>query len=401
MIRRSHGRLVALLAGRNRDLAGAEDALAEACTAALKDWPRELPDNPEAWLLTVARRRLIDAARKQRRSEEGAAELEILGDTATLPADPSALPDPRLGLLFACTHPAIALEARAPLMLQVVLGLDAATIAASFLVAPAALAQRLVRAKAKIRAAGIPFAVPEPGELPARLEAVLDAIYACYAEAWADASGSEARWRNLREEAIWLARLLASMLPDEPEALGLLALLLYCESRREARLSRAGDYVPLAEQDLTRWDHGLLDEAEALLRKASAGGPTGRYQLEAALQSAHASGRRRGRVDWVALVALYEALMVLTGSPVVALNRAVALAGRDGAEAGLAALDGPAADARLVEYQPFWAARADLLARAGRGPEAAEAYRRAIGLERDAAVRGYLQGRLTGLAVGR
>ncbi|MEH0164954.1 DUF6596 domain-containing protein [Roseateles sp. MS17] len=400
VIRRSHGRLVALLASRNRDLAGAEDALADACAAALKDWPRELPDNPEAWLLTVARRRLIDAARKLARGEEGAAELEIIGDTVTLPADPGTLPDPRLGLLFACAHPGIAPEARAPLMLQVVLGLDAATIAASFLVAPAALAQRLVRAKAKIRAAGIPFSVPEPAELPARLEAVLDAIYACYAEAWADASGSEARWRNLREEAIWLARLLASLLPDQPEALGLLALLLYCESRRDARLSAAGDYVPLAEQDLTRWNHALLEEAEALLRQASAGGPTGRYQLEAALQSAHASGRRRGRIDWAALVALYDALMALTGSPVVALNRAVALAGRDGPDAGLAALDGLAADARLLDYQPFWAARAELLARAGRSAEAGEAYRRAIGLEREAAVRAYLQRQLAALGSG-
>ena len=390
---------MALLAGRSRDLAGAEDALAEAFAAALRDWPRELPANPEAWLMTVARRRMIDAGRQQQRGEQGAAELEIIGDTVSLPAEPGALPDPRLGLLFACAHPAIAPEARAPLMLQVVLGLDAASIAASFLIAPATLAQRLVRAKAKIRAAGIPFAVPEPAELPVRLEAVLDAIYACYAEAWADAGGCEARWRNLREEAIWLARLLAALLPDQPEALGLLALLLYCESRRAARLSPAGDYVPLAEQDLAVWDGALLDEAEALLRRASASGPTGRFQLEAALQSAHASGRRRGRIDWPALVSLYDALFHLTGSPVVALNRAVVLAGRDGAEVGLAALDVLGGDARLRDYQPFWAARAELLAQAGRASEAAEAYRLAIGLEREAAVRRHLQRRLAALSL--
>jgi len=279
-------------------------------------------------------------------------------------------------------------------MLQLVLGFDAATIASAFLVAPAAMGQRLTRAKAKIRHAAIGFEVPEQAALRERLDAVLDAIYAAYTEGWSDPQGSDARRRNLAEEAIWLGRLLASMLPDEGEALGLLSLMLHAHARREARRSASGEYVPLSEQDPARWDARMIDEAESLLVKAggcSAHG--GRYELEAAVQSAHAVRRRAGKADWPAIEQLYDALCVLTGSPVAALNRAVALAETRGPAAGLAALDALPDDARLADYQPYWAARAELLVRTGAFDAALGAYQRAIGLESDPAVRTFLQQR--------
>ena len=255
------------------------------------------------------------------------------------------------------------------------------------------MGQRLVRAKSKIGQAGIPFRLPERADLGERLDAVLDAIYAAFAEGWSDPAGTETRRRNLAEEGIWLGRLVASLLPDEPEALGLLALMLHAEARRGARRSADGDYVPLAEQDPAAWDARLIEEAEALLFRASERGVVGRYQLEAAVQSAHVVRRRTGRADWAAISRLYDALAAMTGSPVVAINRAVALAETQGAEAGLAALDALAEDARLADYQPYWAARAELLARTGAVEAADAAYERAIGLEADPAVRRFLQQR--------
>lgn len=393
--RRSYGKLVALLAARSRDIAGAEDALAEAFAVALADWPRHgVPAKPEAWLLTVARRRLVDEVRRRVHDERSAVQQLLLADEAVEPAL-YELPDRRLGLLFACAHPAIDAAVRAPLMLQAVLGFDAVAIASAFLVAPTAMGQRLVRAKRRIREAGITLEVPATDELQGRLDAVLDAIYAAYAEGWLDADGIDARRRNLAEEAIWLGRLVAALLPGEPEALGLLALMLYTDARRGARRCEAGhDYVPLAGQDPGRWDAARIDEAEALLQQASRAGRVGRFQLEAAVQSAH-SVRRFGRVvDWEAIEQLYVALGALTASPVVALNHAVARAHTHGAEAAIALLDGLQGDPRLAEYQPHWAARAELLARCSRREEALAAYQRAIGLERDPAVRRFLQGRL-------
>ena len=397
--RASYGKLVAFLAVRTGDVAGAEDALSEAFAAALADWPRSgIPRVPESWLLTVARRKLIDAARRRRVSEEAAPTVALLTEELDDAGDEISIPDERLRLMFACAHPAIDAGVRAPLILQAVLGFDAATIASTFLVAPSTMGQRLVRAKGRIRHAGIPFRVPERGELASRLDAVLEAIYAIYAEGWSDPAGTQTRNRGLAEEAIWLGRVVTSLMPDEPEALGLLALMLHTEARREARRDARGDFVPLDAQDPTRWDRGLLDEAEAFLLSASRMNAPGRFQLEAAVQSAHAARRLSGKTDWAAILELYDALLALTGSVVVAINRAVALAvhvgGPRGAAEGLVTLDTLKDDAGLAEYQPYWAACAALLARAGDTQAAGEAYRRAIGLESDPAVRRFLQAEL-------
>ena len=392
--RQSYGKLVAFLAARTRDVAGAEDALADAFAAALERWPRDgVPDRPEAWLLAVARRRGIDAVRRRLTREAGQDHLALVAEELEAGMAEQEIPDERLRLLFACAHPAIDPAVRAPLILQTVLGLDAATIASAFLVSPAAMSQRLVRAKSRIREAGIPFKVPEPAGFAERLDAVLEAIYAAYAEGWSDPAGADAQRRDLAGEGIWLGRVAVSLMPAEPEALGLLALMLYAESRRGARRNADGDYVPLAEQDFSLWDGGMIAEAEDLLSRAGAMQKIGRYQLEAAVQSAHAARRHSDDADWPAIRQLYDALAVLSGSPVASINRAVAIAEIDGAQAGLSALDGLASDGRLAEYQPYFAARAVLLARLERAAEAAEAYDRAIGLERDPAVRRFLQER--------
>jgi RNA polymerase sigma-70 factor (ECF subfamily) len=389
---RSRGKLVAFLAARSGDLAAAEDALSDAFAAALTVWPREgCPNNPEAWLLTAARRKLIDNLRRRRETADSD-ELEQLADTMRSAVE-NDLPDRRLALLFACTHPAIDPGIRAPLMLQVVLGLEAAQIASAFLASPAAMAQRLVRAKAKIRDAGIPFQIPDRSELPDRLEAVLDSIYAGFAEGWIDAAGADMARRELASEAIYLGRLLAELLPDEPEVWGLLALMLYAEARRPARRSNKGKFVPLTLQDRAQWDAAMIEEAEAALRRASGARLIGRYQLEAAIQSAHVEGARRGHAPWSAIVSLYDALVQLTGSPVATINRAIAVAELEGPKAGVLALDGVSFDPRIQSYQPYWAARANLLARTGALSEARRAYEIAIGLESDPAVREYLQER--------
>jgi RNA polymerase sigma-70 factor (ECF subfamily) len=393
--RQSYGKLVAFLAARTRDVAGAEDALSEAFATALTDWPvNGIPKNPNAWLMTVARRKMIDSTRRRRNSEDAVDHLRLMADEMESAAARNAeIPDDRLLLMFACAHPAIDPDIRAPLILQTVLGFDAATIASAFLVSPATMGQRLVRAKAKIRQAGIPFRVPPAAEFGERLDAVLDAIYATFAEGWSDAAGTETRQRNLAEEGIWLGALVASLLPDEPEALGLSALMLHAEARRAARRDAQGDYVPLVDQDAKLWNRELIGEAEALLVRASRMSRVGRYQLEAAVQSAHAIRRLTGRPDWTAIEQLYDALYVITGSPVVAINRAIVIAGMRGPAAGLAALDAIADDARLREYQPYWAARAELLMRTGEARAADSAYARAIGLEPDPAVRRFLQRR--------
>jgi RNA polymerase sigma-70 factor, ECF subfamily len=396
---RSRARLVAFLAAQSHDVAAAEDALQGAFESALMAWPEQgCPANPEAWLLTVARRKLIDRMRRDRDSGDPE-ELERLA--AVEDDGQEEIPDRRLALLFACGHPAIDAAIRAPLMLQVVLGLEAAQIASAFLMSPAAMAQRLVRAKTKIRHAGIPFRIPERSELAERLEGVLNAVYACFTEGWIDPAGTDEARRELAGEAIYLGRMLAELLPEEPEAWGLLALMLYAEARRPARRNADGEFVPLSEQQTALWNAAMIEEAEAALKRASALGRIGRFQLEAAIQSAHVERRRTASVEWNAIMELYDALVKLTGSPVAQINRAVALAEVEGAEAGLAELAEVEVDARVRSYQPYWAARAELLARraaqnntcAADHGEASQAYEIAIGMESDPAVRRYLEGK--------
>ena len=391
--RRSYGKLVAFLAASTRDVAAAEDALSDAFTSALADWPRNgCPQNPEAWLMTVARRKFLDASRSTQR-ETASDEIELTAMAMPSDEDAAEIPDRRLGLMFACAHPAIDRAIRAPLMLQAILGLDAARIASAFLISPATMGQRLVRAKNKIRQAGIPLDIPGRGELRDRLDSVLDAIYAAFAEGWIDAAGTDVARRDLAEEAIYLGRLVAELLPNEPEGLGLVALMLHAEARRHARRTSEGDYVPLAQQDSSRWNVEMIAEAESLLHRAGEMKDVGRYQLEAAIQSAHAVRARTGRSDWSAIVQLYDAHLALSGSPVAAINRALAVAERDGPHQALEDLDRVAGDPRLIEYQPYWAARADLLARLDARKEAHHAYSIAIGMERDPAVRRFLEAR--------
>ncbi|MGE0532016.1 MAG: RNA polymerase sigma factor [Hyphomonadaceae bacterium] len=393
--RDSYGRLLALLAARTRDVAAAEDALADAFAAAISAWPRGgVPDNPEAWLFAAAKRKLIDASRRKRTANEG--EAQLLLNIEELEAETAAgdAPDRRLGLMFACAHPAIEESVRTPLMLQVVLGFSAERIGAAFLVEPAAMGQRLVRAKKKIRDAGIGFDLPAPAEWGARFAAVLDAIYAAYGAGWSDPLGADPERRGLAEEAVWLARVLASQVRDEAEPLGLLSLMLHLEARRPARRDADGRFVPLDEQDVGLWRRELLGEAETLLRAAAAMKKPGRFQLEAAIQSAHATRAWRGEADWDAIVLLYGALSELTGSPVARLNAAAAIARRDGPEKGLAAAEEVARLHPIMnEYQPYWALKADLCARLGRAEAARAAYDEAILREDDRAVVAFLEAR--------
>jgi RNA polymerase sigma-70 factor (ECF subfamily) len=389
--RASYGRLVAYLAARSRDVAAAEDALADAFEAALARWPESgVPDKPEAWLLTAARRRLVDAARHAHVHEAALPALIAVADEAQDLAEADAtFPDERLKLLFVCAHPAIAAAARTPLMLQTVLRLDAARIASSFLAQPAAMGQRLSRAKAKIRDAGIAFAVPEAAELPPRLDAVLEAIYAAYGSGWDDVAGADARRKGLAVEAIDLGRLLVQLMPEEPEGQGLLALMLLCEARRPARRDAAGGYVPLSEQDTSLWSRPMIEEAEALLAAAEPRGRIGRFQLEAAIQAVHARRAVTGRTDWESIALLYEALVRLAPTIGALVGRAAALAEARGAATGWAELQAIPPDA-VRSYQPYWALAAHLLKRLARRAEAAAAYESAIGLCEDPAMRDFL-----------
>ena len=385
--RESYGRLVAYLSSQTRDVASAEDALSNALVAALKTWPRDgVPQNPEGWLLTSARHSFIDLVRHQRVAEASEPTLLLLRDE---PMEETLFPDERLKLLFVCAHPAIDPAMHTPLMLQTVLGLDAARIAHAFLISPTTMGQRLVRAKTKIRRGGIQFAVPEENELPQRLDAVLEAIYAAFGIGWDDMTGVDQRGRDLAEESIWLARVLLQLMPTEAEVRGLLALMLHCEARRPARRGPDGRYIPLTEQDSQQWSLPLIEEAERHLAEASSRGRAGRFQLEAAIQSVHAERARSGRTEWDAIMLFYQQLIRVSPTLGTRTGYAAAVAEAKGLEAGLAVLDGIDLDG-VSSYQPYWAVRAHLLQRLGKRSEAADAFDRAIGLAEDPAVRQFL-----------
>ena len=389
--RESWGRLLAFIAARSRDLAAAEDALADAFHAALTTWPRSgVPDKPEAWLLTAARRKLIDGARHARIHADALPDLRAATDEAQQLAGTEVLfPDQRLQLLFVCAHPAIDAAARTPLMLQTVLGLDAARIASAFLVKPAAMGQRLTRAKTKIRDAGIAFELPAARDLHARQDAVLEAIYAAYGSGWDDVAGADTRRKGLALEAIDLGQFLLRLLPAEPEVRGLLALMLHCEARRAARRTADGAYVPLSEQDVERWSMPMIASADRLLHAAEQTGRIGRFQLEAAIQSAHAQRAATGVTDWETIALLYEGLVRLAPTIGALVGRAAAVAEARDAATGLALLDIIPADA-VQSYQPYWALTAHLLKRLRRFDEASAVYGRAIGLCEDSAMREFL-----------
>ena len=392
LARESYGRLVALFVVRTRDVASAEDLLAEAFAAALEQWPAQgVPANPDGWLVTVAKRRHMDVLRRGQVQVNAEPHLQMLA-SATEEASQMTeeLPDRRLALMFACAHPLIERGARAPLILQTVLGISAKAIASAFLVSPASMSQRLVRAKAHIKECGIPFSVPDQSEMPDRLNAVLEALYAAYSTGWDEAQGAS----ELAPEAIWLNRLIADMLPEEPEAKALLALMLYAEARRDARRDGEGCYVPIDLQDVALWDRSLICNAERLLYACNRSGPTGRFQLEAAIQSAHIARRLTGANCWPAIVSLYDHLVSLTNSPVAVLNRAAAMAEIAGPDAALAELSAISTDKRVLGYQPYWATLGHLNLRAGNIEAGREALRVAIGLSTDNTVRQHLRRRL-------
>ena len=389
--RDSYGRLVAYIASRTGDIADAQDALSEALVAALETWPTNgVPDKPEAWLLHVARNRLIDASRREQTRRDAEPSLQQLAEeTEATTTDHESFPDERLKLLFVCAHPAIDPAARTPLMLQAVLGIDAARIASAFLVSPAAMSQRLVRAKNKIRDAGIPFRVPEPPEWDERVSFVLDAIYAAYTTGWESLMETASTHHALAAEAITLGRMLSQLMPQEPEALGLLALILHCEARREARYTSDGKFVPLDQQDTTLWSQSMIAEAEKHLRSAAAFKHMGRCQLEAAIQSLHANRARSGRIDWKEIALLYEGLVRIAPGIGSFVGRAVAIAQAGDPAAGFAVLQQIPTD-RTANYQPYWAARGHLLQLLNRKDEAREAFNRAASLTDDPVLREYL-----------
>ncbi len=394
--RQSYGKLIAFLAARSRDVPAAEDALSEALTSALRVWPeRGVPGNPEAWLLVAARRNLMQAARHRTVAAKAQTTISVAFEEAQErmnEAGKAVFPDERLKLLFACTHPAIDSSVHTALMLQTILGIEARTIARAFVVSPEAMSQRLVRAKVKIRDAGIPFAVPPRPALSGRLAAVLSAIYAAYGLGWDGLDGEEER-HSLAGEAIWLGRALLAVLPDEPEAIGLVSLMLHCEARRSARRDSDGRYVPLDEQDMAAWNAIMITEADALLRKAGGFERFGPFQCQAAIQSVHAARRLSGKTDWQALTTLYAALMMMKPTLGARVSQAAVIGRASSAAAGLERLD--QLDQRTVaSYQPYWAVRAFLLSEAGDDTAATDAYIAAIGLSESPAVRDFLTGRL-------
>jgi RNA polymerase sigma-70 factor, ECF subfamily len=391
VFREEWGRSVAVLARATGDLALAEDAVQDAFATALEQWPDGAPRNPGAWILTVARNRALDRLRRERtlaRKTELLARLEEV----SLPDDMSALPDERLALMFACCHPALPADVRVPLTLRMVGGLSTAEIARAFLVPESTLSQRLVRAKRKIRQAGIPLAVPVDHDLPERLRSVLAVLYLVFNEGYASTAGTDLVRNDLCDEAIRLAKLLAVSMPDEPEALGLLALMLLHDSRREARTRADGDLVLLEEQDRGRWNRAQIEDGKRLLERALSFRRPGPYQLQAAIAAVHASATDPDETDWAQIAALYRELVRVDPSPVVELNRAVAVAMATRPEEGLALVERIRG---LDGYHLLHAARADLLRQSGRREEAAAAYGRALALAPSPLERAFLERRLS------
>ncbi|RED83231.1 RNA polymerase sigma factor [Cohnella phaseoli] len=389
--RAAYGRLLSYLAVNWRDLQAVEDAIGDAFLAALEAWPKiGIPDKPEAWLTTAARRRLIDQARRARISENALPTLlAISEDAQRLSSSNDVFPDERLRMMFLCTHPAIDPVMRTPLMLQTVLGIDAARIASAFIVKPSTMSQRLTRIKSKIRAERLTFEMPGAEEIPDRLDSVLEAIYAAYGSGWDEAAIADSPRRRLAEEAIYLGKLLLQLAPREPEVYGLVATMLYCEARRAARYDEGGSYIPLSEQDCSRWEKGLIVEAERYLHAASQTGRIGRFQLIAAIQSIHAQRLWTGSIEWEEIALLYEGLIQMSPTLGVLVGRAAAIAEAYGAERGLALMEAISSE-EVVNYQPYWALAGHLYKQMNRKEDAYSAYSLAIGLSTDVSVRQFL-----------
>ncbi|MFP6736345.1 MAG: RNA polymerase sigma factor [Rhodospirillales bacterium] len=398
IVKEEWGRVLATLTGIVRDLEVAEDALQVALMIALQRWPKNgVPDNPRAWLLRTARNKVADRFRRDANFKIKQKQMEVLAElerTAMPEEIDRSIDDERLRLIFTCCHPALAEQARVALTLRTVAGLTTTEIARAFLVPETTMAQRIVRAKRKIKAAGIPYRVPPPHLWPERLDSVFSVIYLVFNEGYAATSGNEPTRAVLCEEAIRLGHILVRLVPDESEAVGLLALMLLHDSRRRARSDNSGDLITLEQQDRKLWNRNQINAGEIHLRHAITLKSAGPYQIQAAISAEHARAESYQSTDWQAVKALYGQLYQLHPTPVVALNRAVALSFADGVEAGLAALSDIKDHNELERYQPYHAARADLLRRAGRIQDAADAYRQALKYTNNSAERRFLEGRL-------
>jgi RNA polymerase sigma-70 factor (ECF subfamily) len=396
VFREEWGRLLAVLVRQLRDLDLAEEVAADAVAAALQQWPVDgVPQRPAAWLLTVARRRAVDMLRRDRAYAARLALLQVDADRgAYAQAEPEDVPDERLRLFFTCCHPSLGAEAQTALTLRCLAGLSTEEVARAFLVQPATMAQRIVRAKKKIKDARIPYRVPSAEELPDRLPGVLRVVYLIFTEGYAASSGDSLVRADLADEAIRLARILHRLLPDEREVTGLLALLLLIDARRATRVDDSGALLLLDEQDRSRWDADAIAAGRRLVVTALTGGEPGPYAVQAAIAALHCAAADVATTDWRQIVALYDVLATLNPSPLVALNRAVAVAMADGPAAGLVLLDALTADDRLAGYHLLPAARADLLRRLGRRDAAAQAYRQALALAGNEPERAFLRRRL-------